>query len=455
MPLKILLMFSAIGNMRRLLKTSGDDNNPLHFLSGFKFFLISWVVYAHSYIIIRVEFADNLLSLIDILSQAQSQMITNGTMSVSTFLFLSGFILPFMTCGSRASMKNKNLFFAYLGGILERYIRITIPALVVMMSAFLLPLLMDGPADYDVANQIRNCEERPWVVAAHVNNFMPMHLVCLPHLWYISADMQIFVAIALPLALMFSRYPRLAFPIAWTLAIGFCVFTCVQIHSWDLVYSLTVGTNNLRQSLESMEFIYFRPYVHAASYVFGIVTGHFSVKHNTAKISRVTQVAQWLASIGLASFVMFITVPWNKGNLPNSIVNVLYGGFHRLLWSIALIWPCYACATGRGGLLNKFFCWKAFRPLSRLTYSVYLIHIFFFFLRSGNLKTNFELGEYFQLSVSMGVFGFALFFGLILHLCVEAPVSHLQKLIFRGSPTPTETTELKSSCENGEQKSQL
>ncbi|KAH9360716.1 hypothetical protein HPB48_020475 [Haemaphysalis longicornis] len=66
-------------------------------------------------------------------------------------------------------------------------------------------------------------------------------------------------------------------------------------------------------------------------------------------VHQVMQATQWLLSIGLSCFVMFVTVPWNQGNPPSDEVNALYGGFHRVLWALALAWPSFACATGRGG----------------------------------------------------------------------------------------------------------
>ncbi|KAH6948419.1 hypothetical protein HPB50_024312 [Hyalomma asiaticum] len=169
------------------------------------------------------------------------------------------------------------------------------------------------------------------------------------------------------------------------------------------------------------------------------------------------QVAQWMLSLALVLFVMFVTVPWNGGKLPSAPVNAIYGGFHRLLWSVALLWPCYASATGRGGWFNSFFSWTVLRPLSRLTFCIYLTHVPMFYIRTGNMRTNFELNEFFQLSTSMGIYWFSVVFGLALHLCVEAPVSHLQKFLFeRDAEKSKACADVKpSAVENGEQRSKL
>ena len=55
--------------------------------------------------------------------------------------------------------------------------------------------------------------------------------------------------------------------------------------------------------------------------------------------------------------------------------NVIYGGFHRLAWSISIGWVIFACARGYGGWINTFLSWNAFKPLSRVSFIIYLVHI--------------------------------------------------------------------------------
>ncbi|KAK8776928.1 hypothetical protein V5799_029727 [Amblyomma americanum] len=144
------------------------------------------------------------------------------------------------------------------------------------------------------------------------------------------------------------------------------------------------------------------------------------------------QFAQWIISLALCGFVLFITLPWNRGNPPDDITTAVYAGFHRLAWSLGLVWPTYACATGRGGLLNAFFSWKAFIPLSRLVYGVYLVHVPLLYLRMGMIKTHINLNEFFQLNTAIGLFGMSLFLAYLLYLSTEAPVQRFERLVFEG-----------------------
>ncbi|XP_077545325.1 nose resistant to fluoxetine protein 6-like [Haemaphysalis longicornis] len=428
-----LMYFSAVSNTRYLLRTENtDQNRPLLFLGGLKVLLIMWVIYGHAYFMVQMDFSYNLFTIGAVSRRIVSQIVPNGFLSVSTFLYLSGFALTFSMLGFRQKLYKQNLLIVFLIGCCKRYIRLTIPIIGIIMGTFLLPLVVDGPADQDfVASEVQGCVSRWWTVFVHSNNFNSMNDMCLQHLWYVSADMQLFVFLALPLTLMFIRHPRIAMVLSAASSVAFTVLTTLQIYYWDVAYSMTMATNDQRKTYLSLEWIYYKPFTHVGSYTVGLVTGYLALEYRNKPISKVMQATQWLLSIGLSCFVMFVTVPWNRGNPPSDEVNALYGGFHRVLWALALAWPSFACATGRGGILNGFLSWKGMRPLSRLTYCIYLVHLWFFLIRMGNLKTNFDLSEYFQLMMSLGIFCYSVFFGYILYLCCEAPSFHLQRILFK------------------------
>ena len=82
------------------------------------------------------------------------------------------------------------------------------------------------------------------------------------------------------------------------------------------------------------------------------------------------------------------------------------------------------------GFVNKLLSWRAFMPLSRLTYCAYLIHwtyitMFFAHSRKPFYYTVFnQVHTYFGFLVA--VFGLS----FIVSLTVEAPFLNLEKLLF-------------------------
>ncbi|XP_075550899.1 nose resistant to fluoxetine protein 6-like [Dermacentor variabilis] len=433
-PFKVFIYFSAISNTKRLLKTTArKENENLIFISGFKIFLIFWVIYAHCYVLIQPEFVRSPFVFVDLSGKVLFQLMLNGLLSVSTFLFLSGFVMAYLLLQSRAVIRKQNPIAVYIIAAVRRYIRLMLPIVSVVMACFLLPHFADGPANHELLQQqVNGCINHWWAVLLNFNNFYPVDKMCMIHLWYVSTDVQIFLVIAFPLTILFVWHPKFALLVSCVVSLAFCILVSLQTHFWHLLYSATTASNDIVRLVETIELVYFRPFTHVATYILGVVTGYLALLYGTVKIGLVMQLAQWIISLALTGFVLFITLPWNRGNPPDDITTAIYSGFHRLVWSMGLVWPTFACATGRGGLLNAFFSWKPFLPLSRLVYCVYLIHVPLIYLRMGIIKTHINFNEFFQLTTAIGLLGMSLFLAYLLYLSTEAPVARFEKLIFEG-----------------------
>lgn len=434
-PFKSLMFFSAISNTQRLLKTTArPENQNLLFLSGFKTFLIFWVIYAHCYVLIQPEFVRSPFLFIDLASKVMFQLMLNGLLSVSTFLYLSGFTMSFLMFKTRKILRKQNPILVYITAAVRRYIRLMGPVISVVMASFLLPYFADGPANHELLQQqVDGCIHHWWAVLLSFNNFYAVNQMCLLHLWYVSTDVQIFLVIAFPLTILFLRHRKLALLASSVIILAFCIMVSLQTHFWHLLYSGTTASNDVVRLVDTIELIYLRPFTHVGTYVFGVVMGYVTVQYGKAKIGLIMQLAQWILSLGITGFVLFITLPWNRGNTPDDITTAVYAGFHRFVWALGLAWPSFACATGRGGLLNSFFSWKAFMPISRLVYCIYLVHVPLLYLRMGILKTHININEFFQLNTAIGVFGMSLFLGYLLYLSTEGPVGRIENAIFQST----------------------
>lgn len=435
----VVLVFSAITNSKFLLRTKvKPQNQSLRFICGLKVIMTFWVVLGHGYIILPVRYFHAVFAMAPMTERFTFQFITNAFLSVTVFFFLSGFLLAYLGMASRDALAERSVFLVYIARASRRYVRLMVPAMVIILVALLLPLLAYGPAADDAYKQyIQGCYHKWWFVLLQTNNFDASENVCLQHLWYISADLQIFLVIAFPLALLLIRQPKIAAVLGAFTAVVFCVMTCIQIYSWDLFYGFTSGTNDMRKVKDTLTLIYFRPFTHVGAYIVGVMCGYVSVQCKNVATSPNVEMALWLVSSALACGVLFASFPWNQGYLPDAVTNSLYGGFHQLLWALAFFWPSYACATGRGGVLNKVLAWSFFIPLSRLTFSIYLIHVLLYMTRMLRLRTYINTDEYFQLTTALGVFSLSVVFAYLMYVCVEAPVLRLEKMVCEGSERPS------------------
>lgn len=54
----------------------------------------------------------------------------------------------------------------------------------------------------------------------------------------------------------------------------------------------------------------------------------------------------------------------------------LYYGLSRVIWSIALCYIIFACAHNYGGPINWFLAHRFWQPISRMSFTIYLLQIF-------------------------------------------------------------------------------
>lgn len=455
-PLRMVMSFSAITNTWYLLRTDvKPERKALLFIAGLKVIMAFWVVLGHSYILVQPGYFHAIYSMEPMTHQVTFEFILNAFLSVTTFFFISGFLVAYLAMESRSSILKKNVFMVYITRGLQRYVRLTMPTLLLLVVVFLLPLTGSGPSEDDVYHQyISACYPRWWTTFVHTQNFDNGGEQCLPHLWYVNTDLQIFLFVAFPLTLLLLRYPKASHLIGVLVGVAFCIFTCFQIYSWDLFYGLTAGTNDMRRVKKTLFLIYCRPFTHVATYVIGILCGYAATQHRSKHVHLMLQTFLWSLSLLLVCLVMFLPMPWNVGELPDDVTNAIYGGFHRLVWALGLCWPSYACATGRGGWLNRLFSGSFFLPLSRLTYSIYLVHVLVYCVRNIRLRTYIMTDQFYQLNTALGVFCLSTVFAYVLHILIEAPVIQLEKMVFerRKEEQPTSNG---TKLANGVEKSEL
>ena len=62
------------------------------------------------------------------------------------------------------------------------------------------------------------------------------------------------------------------------------------------------------------------------------------------------------------------------GNHPSLVDRVMFNGFAKIAWSLAVSWVVVACVKKHGGVINTFLSWSVWVPLARVQYCVYLLH---------------------------------------------------------------------------------
>ncbi|CAG2058140.1 unnamed protein product [Timema podura] len=138
----------------------------------------------------------------------------------------------------------------------------------------------------------------------------------------------------------------------------------------------------------------------------------------------------WVTSLLIQTAVIFGAYRLIQADYKYNVVEAtLYGGLHRFAWALSVAWLVFACAKGYGGFINTLLSARVFRPLSRISYSMYLTHIAVMFMSSARLRTPKYMDEYYMMHEFLGDIIITIVVSMILHVCFELPLLTISKLL--------------------------
>lgn len=184
--------------------------------------------------------------------------------------------------------------------------------------------------------------------------------------------------------------------------------------------------------------IEFNTYNHFAAYLAGVLVAaylHQRPKPPAPASAATTRSLVWLSLVVLL-LVPFSTYPFiHMSSIPTTILPILYTGIKRAAWIAALSWIIYAsCTVSRRALLGQVLSARMWQPLSRLTFSVYLVQSLAVWMYAYNLRDTVSISHMNTFYRIGGNWLYAIFFGFWLHVLFEAPSVNLLKLTIKRRP---------------------
>jgi len=295
------------------------------------------------------------------------------------------------------------------------------------------PALGDGPF-WGSQTDSKNCKQSWWEEMAYVQNIMTLiHSethdgvgTCLGHLWYLSNDMQFFVAA-----------PLLVYPYIISARLGWIILTLAVLASTAANVAISIHGNYTASPLFDMAYfahVYVQPYTRAQPYLIGIAlaygwddwtrrataksrgaskraaehppVGHQQLHQTVGSVQNDASGAQpepphgtppqpeppherhddrlspslvWSLIVACAA-VMLLNMFGTYGLYQNYPThwgvgqNVSYIALSRLGWAIALSGISFLCFIGEMPLLNAFLSCATFELMGKLTYAAYIVH---------------------------------------------------------------------------------
>jgi peptidoglycan/LPS O-acetylase OafA/YrhL len=358
------------------------------------------------------------------------QFINNGTLSVDTFFFLSGFLTCFLflkECGKRKGVDIKTMVMYYV----HRYLRLTPPMMIwVMIVATLMTYIAQGRP---MAQEWQECQDDWWRQLLYINNFHDNNFHCLGVTWYLAHDMQFYVIAPLIMIPFVYKYYKTGL---------FLSFGLIAVHIGCHIWLITeYEFDNIRQGPGQLfsDKVYFVPWTRVAPYAIGLIFGLIMHKTDRKPIkNKYVAFFGWVVAIGVCFTATMVTYDENndmatiggKSNWPLA-GRLIHETFYRPVWALVIGWIVLACESGYGGFINSILSWEGWLPLSRLNFGAYLMHMTIISFESYNKETT----SLFTIDILIyKFFGFYVMSNAISYLLavfVEVPLARLERVFLK------------------------
>ena len=120
----------------------------------------------------------------------------------------------------------------------------------------------------------------------------------------------------------------------------------------------------------------------------------------------------------------------------------------KVLWALNLTAIIWMCITGNATFINKFLSFRAFIPLSRLTYSVYLTHAWIVWIYWGSKRDLIDMKNFTILSLTSSVILISFCMSIVFSMLFEAPFFALQSYLKEYSSDQIKNTLLNKTNNN-------
>nr|XP_027196790.1 nose resistant to fluoxetine protein 6-like [Dermatophagoides pteronyssinus] len=418
----IMKWFSPIKNSINLSKSS--KQNELSCIHGIRFISMVWIVTSHAIKWNPWNFFRQSFALTDEYTSLILQPKFNGHYSTETFFYISGLLASFSTYKKTKGDYKK---FNYISFILMRYLRLTPQIIVYMLLISLIPFLSDGPI-FSIHSEsiINKCSTTWWHNLFYIQNLLNPNEICALHTWFLAADMQLHIMSALLIRLLLRNSRKGIFIINVFIIIFFLISSIIiYIQKLSPGFILPIFNDFIHPNYEMgyLTVFFFKPWIHVIVFFIGLIAGAYLQKCSSPMVMKTSnKYLFWLLVFLGYLFCIFYTIPWFDGHLPiNPLWSAILFPLSRIIWAIVLTLIVWLCVTNNGIFIGRFLSWPLFRPLSRLSYSVYLTHelVLMFCIKSRRNLINYRTNAINMLFASIIVFSYMA--GYIFTIIFECP----------------------------------
>ncbi|XP_073960767.1 nose resistant to fluoxetine protein 6-like [Choristoneura fumiferana] len=300
-------------------------------------------------------------------------------------------------------------------------------AVSVFFIIFVLMEVDDGPMYLKTAKTEQEaCEKTWWLALLMVGNYVHTDAMCHPATWYIPCDFHLYV-ITLILFYIYRKVPT-----AGKIAAAVVVFLGFiapgingYIHNLPAVLGLNLGIDiNIRRA-KSFVNGYIKTHNRISPYALGFIVGYMMSIYKPADYKKVWSRTTSFLSAGVGITLIGVVLSTGVLCFTYHVMGPLawvYLTLDRTIFAVALLIVIVFCTYGDVPLINSFLSWAPFRPLSRLSYGLYVFHIVLLYRSKTSLRDPVR-GHYIDAVVeTTGLTAISLVLSLVVWLLVDAPL---------------------------------
>ncbi|XP_014670481.1 PREDICTED: nose resistant to fluoxetine protein 6-like [Priapulus caudatus] len=424
--------FSLLSAGKHLLNTdqSEDDFSSLH---GIRVLSMFWIILLHTHLYM-ITAMDNYFEAFKRSTSFLYQILTNGDVAVDTFFLMSGILVTYWTIKRLQTRGNCGDWWFWTRFYLHRWWRLApLYGFVILIACTLLIRMAKGPLYALPQMTLDMCKRNWWTNLLFINNFYPTEgqEKCLSWSWYLAVDVQCYIVSPLFILLLHTR-KRLGIALVLAAIAGSIVLTGLLSAHYGLPVT-AFGRPSKNTTDAAVDYIYEKPWTRCPPFLLGMLLGYTftCMKTRKLKINMAVVVANWFISAALMLAVLFGLYDHyqNPGAQHNEAVKAIYNACHRCAWSIGVAWIAFACETGNGGAVELFLKWRAWKPLSRVSYVVYILHPALLLVYYSTRPVTMHYDDWPMLYNYAGILVFSYLVCTLLYLAVELPLYRIVKTV--------------------------
>ncbi|XP_052863727.1 nose resistant to fluoxetine protein 6-like [Anopheles cruzii] len=447
--------YTNLGHVLRITPRAEGKDGVLECVNGIRALSMLWIIVNHVH--------DSALGLPTFNSPVRQEYAESyfgvlfhrlGGKAVDIFLMLSGMLVSMKMLRELERARRLNVLELWL----HRIVRLTpaYAALVLFGIAFV-DWFGEGLLYKLVASELLTaCNKSWWGALLYVQNYSHYTSMCFAHTWYLAVDMQLYVVSPLLIYPLW-RYGKRFVPAIVLLALLSisCVFATFMVNEYRLNRSAPPGDGLMPRKA------YHPTHARMSVWLFGVLFGYLLHRTRSApvKLPTVALAAGWLLTAVILVVTGYALKQLYIGDYTRIalVADAFYESLHRSFWAFAVMWVIFVCINGQGGIVDRFLGCPLWQPLSRLSYSMYLVHIA---IQAVTLTlvlrdpVHFSIVNLFY--TAFGLICISAFVGTVWCIAFEYPFFGLEKYLFRpnrGHSKPVATTA--SSGANEEERKEM